>query len=254
MAASYGASNPSFACDAFTVQKTQYNIQTLLVHLPPRIMPPSSHRLVKPKVVAITTSLPPQAYRNRPFTASLHHQLSALLSSTNHRPPLPTLLTVLALSLLLLSFLLDTAAFFHLTSNLTAPLTFVSTQATQVYRSLTMSSVKPPSKKELGNAGWTLIHSIAANYPQNPTDNEQRHAKNFLKAIGKLYPCKYCRRHFDKYISTNPPDLSSRDQFVLWACGAHNAVNRRSGKKEFPCRVSNLDARWVDCGCKNKQK
>lgn len=113
-------------------------------------------------------------------------------------------------------------------------------------------SERPPSKKAVGNAGWTLIHSIAANFPQQPSDQDKNNAKVFLKSIAKLYPCKRCRYHFDRYLTSSPPDVSSRDAFVLWACAAHNDVNRRNGKPEFPCSVTALDQRWGDCGCKNK--
>ena len=113
---------------------------------------------------------------------------------------------------------------------------------------------KPPNKKELGNAGWILIHSIAANFPEKPSDNEKYHAKAFLKAMSKLYPCKKCRDHFEKYITDHPPELTSRETFVIWACGAHNAVNKRLGKSEFPCKMNKLEPRWGDCGCQLKKK
>lgn len=111
---------------------------------------------------------------------------------------------------------------------------------------------RPPSKKEVGNAGWTVIHSFAANFPQQPSDSDKYYARMLLKSISKLYPCKRCRYHFDKYLTSTPPDVSSRDAFVLWACTAHNDVNRRNGKPEFPCDIPSIDQRWGDCGCKNK--
>lgn len=110
----------------------------------------------------------------------------------------------------------------------------------------------PPSKKEVGNSGWTMIHSVAANFPPQPSESDKYYAQMFLKSISKLYPCKRCRSHFDRYISSYPPDLSSRDALVLWACAAHNDVNRRNGKPEFPCEMPALDQKWGDCGCKSK--
>lgn len=108
---------------------------------------------------------------------------------------------------------------------------------------------RPPSKTEVGNAGWTFIHAVAANFPMVPTDSDKYYARSLLKAVSKLYPCKKCRHHFDKYLAASPPDVSSRDALVLWACQAHNDVNRRTGKPEFPCQVDLLDRRWGDCGC-----
>lgn len=44
--------------------------------------------------------------------------------------------------------------------------------------------------------------------------------------------------------------LDSREKFLMWTCRAHNEVNKRQRKKEFPCEVKALDDRWGDCGCK----
>ncbi|CAN8076510.1 unnamed protein product [Agarophyton chilense] len=111
---------------------------------------------------------------------------------------------------------------------------------------------KAPSKKEIGNAGWTLIHAIAANFPKDPSEKEKHHARAFLRSMTKLYPCKRCRLHFSKYLASTPPSLSSREAFMMWACGAHNAVNQRQGKQVFPCDMKTLEDRWGDCGCSVK--
>lgn len=67
-------------------------------------------------------------------------------------------------------------------------------------------SVRPPNKEQLGRGGWTIIHTMAANYPQSPTDDEKVHATAFFRSIGALYPCKLCRDHFDRFIAVQPPE------------------------------------------------
>lgn len=163
-------------------------------------------------------------------------------------------LTASGIFCVLVGLLLDSTLPVQFTYTLTEPFEAIAQQTKSLYTMARGSTTtQKPSKKEVGQAGWTLIHSIAANYPHRPSTSEQRHAKAFLKSIGKLYPCKRCRQHFSKYLSTSPPDLSNRDEFMQWACRAHNEVNRRQGKPEFPCQMQDLDQRWGDCGCKLKK-
>lgn len=42
----------------------------------------------------------------------------------------------------------------------------------------------------------------------------------------------------------NAPRMSSRDEFGLWMCEAHNAVNEKLGKESFDC--GQWKVRWVD--------
>ncbi|KAH9386143.1 mitochondrial FAD-linked sulfhydryl oxidase [Nematocida major] len=100
---------------------------------------------------------------------------------------------------------------------------------------------------ELGRGTWTLIHTIAAKYPAEPTREYKGDVLKFVELLTKLFPCEDCRGHFKKLVGGFPPKVSSREEFSLWACQAHNIVNRRLGKTEFEC--SRLDERW-DCGCK----
>lgn len=107
----------------------------------------------------------------------------------------------------------------------------------------------PPDRRALGRASWTAVHTLAANFPDKPSREEMESAKAFVQALAGLYPCKLCRYHFDRYVSVRPPDVSSRERFLLWTCEAHNEVSRRNRKPVFPCELAKLDKRWSDCGC-----
>lgn len=108
------------------------------------------------------------------------------------------------------------------------------------------------TKESLGSASWTLIHTLAANYPPAPSEAERKSASAFVTSIATLYPCKVCRDHFDRFVAVVPPDVTNRERFLIWTCRAHNEVNKRNGKKEFPCELKELDERWGDCGCNDR--
>lgn len=107
-----------------------------------------------------------------------------------------------------------------------------------------MTSSSPPTNSEIGKAGWILIHSTAAHYPDFPTSKEKEAATNFMNSIASLYPCLSCRSHFSDYLKKHSPDVSSREKFMLWACSAHNHVNLKTGKNVFPCDMELLRKRW----------
>ncbi len=112
----------------------------------------------------------------------------------------------------------------------------------------------PPSKKELGQAGWTLLHTMAANYPDQPTAAQQARMEAFLHALGHLYPCPDCAAHFRRHTKVHPVDSRTREGLSRWLCEAHNDVNTRNGKEAFYCDLGVLDARWKDCGCGNSSE
>jgi FAD-linked sulfhydryl oxidase len=56
----------------------------------------------------------------------------------------------------------------------------------------------PLEKKELGKYSWSLLHTFAAYYPLQPTEEDQRAMQGFLEGFKLLFPCKYCRGHFKK--------------------------------------------------------
>ena len=126
----------------------------------------------------------------------------------------------------------------------------------------------PPDREELGRHSWTLVrasthlssparadadpcallhvqmHTLCAYYPDEPSTAQRVAALAFINAIGVLYPCSHCREDFRAGLEENPPRAASREQLSVWMCEAHNRVNRLLGKTEFPCTLSQLDARW----------
>ncbi|KAI8834808.1 augmenter of liver regeneration [Chytriomyces cf. hyalinus JEL632] len=104
----------------------------------------------------------------------------------------------------------------------------------------------PPDSRQLGRHTWTFLHTMAAYYPDSPTESEQKNASTFMKSFSKLYPCSYCADHLQKEIKKNPPKVSSSKEFSLWMCNVHNEVNERLGKPQFDC--AKVFERWRD-GC-----
>ena len=101
----------------------------------------------------------------------------------------------------------------------------------------------PPTKQELGQAGWTLLHTMAANFPERPTARQQARAVAFLRALGDLYPCELCASHFRMHMQQHPIASTSREELSLWMCEAHNEVNVRNGKEAYYCDIGVLCVR-----------
>lgn len=102
----------------------------------------------------------------------------------------------------------------------------------------------PVDKDELGKSTWTLLHTMAAYYPEEPEEEDKLNAINFLTSLASLYPCPVCAADFQESVKKSPPDVGSRSSLVLWTCRLHNEVNAKLGKELVECRVDLLDSRW----------
>jgi len=102
----------------------------------------------------------------------------------------------------------------------------------------------PPDVEQLGRSSWTLLHSIAATYPERPSVQQQQDASQFVSSFSRLYPCHWCATDFQKWMkeSGNAPKVSSRQEFGQWLCEAQNEVNQKLGKEKFDC--SKWEERW----------
>ncbi|KAI8985497.1 ERV/ALR sulfhydryl oxidase domain-containing protein [Pilobolus umbonatus] len=62
----------------------------------------------------------------------------------------------------------------------------------------TTASVKeevecPADVKTLGRHTWTLLHTMAAYYPEQPTPDQQNTMKQFIHSFAEVYPCWFCK-------------------------------------------------------------
>lgn len=109
----------------------------------------------------------------------------------------------------------------------------------------------PVDKDTLGYNSWTLLHTLAAHFPDKPSSEQQSYAHLFFKSLAFLYPCKVCALDFQDSIRNNEPITTSRKELSLWVCRLHNEVNSKLGKESFPCDITLLDERWRKSGSKS---
>lgn len=102
----------------------------------------------------------------------------------------------------------------------------------------------PPDNSRLGRATWTFLHSMAAYYPAQPSDEHKQHARSLLASLPTLYPCDTCAEHLQHYYADHPyaDSVHSRQSLSHYLCRVHNEVRSRQGKREFEC--SRVLERW----------
>lgn len=111
-------------------------------------------------------------------------------------------------------------------------------------KQISINSDCPLMRDDLGRASWSLLHTMAAYYPNKPKQEEQESMNQFISSFSKLFPCPECRTDFQEEIVKSPPDLSSRLGLSTWMCQQHNIVNEKLGKSQFDCKK--VLERWKD--------
>jgi len=90
-----------------------------------------------------------------------------------------------------------------------------------------------------GPAGWLFLHSIAQNYPWEPSAEQKEDYFNFFKLTGNVLPCRYCRESYQKFIAEQPTCLDihvmqNRKTLVTWLYNIHNKINNKLDVKNTP--------------------
>ena len=132
------------------------------------------------------------------------------------------------------------------TSETTTTTAATTTTTTSVpnSKSFALAGQCPAGREDLGWQSWTLLHSIAAYYPDDPTSEDQIRAKQFMNAFGYLYPCSHCAEAYCEDKKDLPIRVETRKLFSVWMCQMHNRVNVKLNKTVFDCNIDLLDARW----------
>lgn len=51
----------------------------------------------------------------------------------------------------------------------------------------------PPDVEALGSSTWTLLHTMAAYYPERPAPSQMDSMKMFFEGFAQHYPCWFCK-------------------------------------------------------------
>lgn len=102
----------------------------------------------------------------------------------------------------------------------------------------------PPTPEELGNAGWTVLHTAAAAFPNKPSSDQQEAMRQFILSWSKVYACSHCAYHMRTVLQSKPPVVTSKRDVSQFVCELHNDVNHMLGKEQYDCRPDAVLRRW----------
>ncbi|XP_045461824.1 FAD-linked sulfhydryl oxidase ALR isoform X2 [Harmonia axyridis] len=114
----------------------------------------------------------------------------------------------------------------------------------------------PLDKEQLGRNTWSLLHTIAAKYPDNPSTMVQKEITDFFAIFSNIYPCEVCAHDFREELRREPIETKSQEALSQWLCRMHNKVNFKLGKELFDCSKVNERWRdgWLDGSCEFRTK
>ena len=86
----------------------------------------------------------------------------------------------------------------------------------------------------VGSAQWLSLHTYAVKYV--PSAATKKAAKQYVEAIGVLFPCSECAEHFKEFCRKHDIEnyLQNNHRFFLWTYLAHDNATRAKGEESPP--------------------
>ena len=83
-----------------------------------------------------------------------------------------------------------------------------------------------------GPSAWLFLHSIAYNYPDNPSYEDKINYGNFFNHIQYILPCNKCKEGYTKLLIESPIEfhLNNKNDLIKWVIDIHNSVNTKLNK------------------------
>ena len=82
---------------------------------------------------------------------------------------------------------------------------------------------------------WFFIHTIALNFPDNPTFQDIGNYEHFFENLKHIIPCDKCRLHYTQRLQANPVRkyLTDANALFIYTIDLHNEVNKSLGKRIY---------------------
>jgi len=82
---------------------------------------------------------------------------------------------------------------------------------------------------------WFFMHTIALNFPDNPSFEEIRNYESFFENLKYIIPCDKCKLHYTQRLNENPVSkyLTDANSLFIYTIDLHNEVNKSLGKRIY---------------------
>lgn len=84
-----------------------------------------------------------------------------------------------------------------------------------------------------GNNLWNILHIVAFEYPEHPSERDKEHYKIFYTNLKNILPCIECKKHYSLLIEKFPIDnyLETKKKLFKYIYLLHSKINKRLKKK-----------------------